>query len=118
LALLLAAGGIYAQLAYSVSQRKKEIGLRVAMGARRGDVVRMILKQGLTVTLSGLVLGMIIMAAMARLLQQVLFGIHALDLRVMVAAPVVLLAAAALACALPAWRASCADPAAVLRQDG
>jgi putative ABC transport system permease protein len=117
LALLLAAGGIYAQLAYSVSQRKKEIGLRVAMGARRGDVVRMVLKQGLAVTLTGLVLGMMVMAAMARLLQQVLFGIQALDLWAMVAAPVVLLAAAALACAIPAWRASCADPAAILRQD-
>jgi putative ABC transport system permease protein len=117
LALLLAAGGIYAQLAYSVSQRKKEIGLRVAMGARRADVVRMILRQGLTVTLAGLLLGMTVMVALARLLQQILFGVQALDLRAMIAAALVLLAAAALACALPAWRASCADPAAILRQD-
>jgi ABC-type lipoprotein release transport system permease subunit len=60
---------------------------------------------------------MTVMMALARLLQQILFGVQALDLRAMVAAPLLLLAAAALACALPAWRASCADPAAILRQD-
>jgi ABC-type antimicrobial peptide transport system permease subunit len=117
IALLLAAGGIYAQLAYAVSQRRQEIGLRMALGARGGQVAGMILRQGLLVTLIGLGVGLAGIFALSRLIQQMLFGVKALDVPTLAAVPAILLAVAALACVVPAWRASQADPAVTLRHD-
>jgi ABC-type antimicrobial peptide transport system permease subunit len=117
IAVLLAAAGIYAQLAYSVSQRMSEIGLRMALGASPVDVVRMILGQGLGLALAGAVAGVGGAFALTRLLERFLFGVKPLDPVTMVLAPLSLLLVATIACLFPAWRASQADPAVALHHD-
>jgi putative ABC transport system permease protein len=113
---LLAALGLYGLVAHSVGRRTREIGLRVALGARPRDVVRLVLREGLGPALAGVAAGLAGAALAVRLLQALLFGVRALDPLTFVSASVLLLAVAALAAAVPARRAVRVSPAAVLRQ--
>jgi predicted permease len=115
LSLLLAATGLYGVMSYNVSQRRREIGVRAALGASRAGLVRLVLAQGLSVVGLGLLLGLAAAAAVTRLMQSVLFGIGPLDPVAFAVAPVILLAVAVLACLLPARRAAATDPAVAFR---
>ena len=117
LALGIAVTGLYGVLSYNVSQRRKEIGIRAALGATRADIIGLVVRQGLSVTLVGLGAGLIIAGLAARRLQPLLFGITPLDLPSFVAMPVILLIVAVLACVIPARRAAATDPATTLRAE-
>jgi ABC-type antimicrobial peptide transport system permease subunit len=117
LALLLATVGVYGVTAEAARRRTQEIGVRVALGARAGDVARLILRQGLTLAAAGIGIGLIGALAGARLLSSVLYGIAPRDVVTFVAVPAALAVAAALACALPALRAARLDPVVALRQE-
>jgi predicted permease len=114
---LLAAIGLYGVIAYSVGRRMREIGIRIALGARPSGVVRLVLQQGLALTLAGLLAGLAIAALAARMLGGVLYGIGAGDPVAWCGAVAVLLGAAFAANAVPARRASRVDPAEALRRD-
>jgi putative ABC transport system permease protein len=114
-ALLLAAIGVYGVMAYGVTERTREIGVRVALGADAGDVVKLIIRGALGMTLVGIVLGLAGGFMASRVLASLLFGVGATDLPTFVGAAVVILGAAALASWLPARRASRVDPAVALR---
>jgi putative ABC transport system permease protein len=116
LALVLATLGIYAVMAVTVAQRTAEIGLRMALGAGHDQVRLQILREGATLATGGLVLGLIGAYALGRAMQALLFGTGALSVPVVVAAGVVLLGAALVACYVPARRASTVDPLTALRQ--
>jgi ABC-type antimicrobial peptide transport system permease subunit len=113
-ALFLAAVGIYGALAYSVAQRTREIGIRLAMGCTLEDVSRMVVSQGLRVIGTGLVLGMIAAFGLGRLLQSLLYGIQSTDLRVMATVAVTLAVVGLVACLVPARRAARVDPVSAL----
>ncbi len=115
LALFLAAFGIYALLSYTVSQRRREIGVRMALGARPGDVVALVVRQGAGLVAAGAVLGLFGAAASSRLLESFLFGVGADDPLTFVAAPVALVAVALVACWLPGRRAARIHPMDALR---
>jgi putative ABC transport system permease protein len=117
LALAVAATGLYGVLSYTVSERRREIGIRAALGATRARLVRLVLRQGLGFTLAGLALGLIAAAATSRLLSTLLFGVTPFDRVAFAAAPAVLLLVALAACLVPAWRAASTDPAVVLRAE-
>jgi putative ABC transport system permease protein len=117
LALTLAALGLYGVLAYSVTQRRQEIGIRMAVGAQRADVLRLVLSGGLKLVVLGVVLGLAGALALTRLLQGLLFGVTGHDPLVFAGNAALLLVVATLACALPALRASRVDPMATLRAD-
>ncbi|MGH7485923.1 MAG: FtsX-like permease family protein, partial [bacterium] len=116
LALGLASIGLYGIMAYSVSRRKREIGLRMALGAARASVIRLILKQGMALVLTGVLIGFIAALLVGRLLSGMLYGVSAGDPTSVAAAALVLLAAAMLACYLPARWASRVDPLVALRE--
>ncbi|MGH9632644.1 MAG: ABC transporter permease, partial [Bryobacteraceae bacterium] len=117
LALVLAALGIYGVMAYTVAQRTPEIGLRMALGAEQAAVRLQILREGLTLVASGLVLGLLGAYALGRAMQSTLYGVGALSVPVLLAVGTVLLAAAVVACYVPARRASTVDPMIALRQE-
>lgn len=117
LALVLAAVGVYGVVAYSVALRTQEIGVRVAVGARDADILRGVLGRGLAPVLIGTALGSVAAFALARLIAHQLYSIGASDPVTFVAAPGVLIAVAAVACYLPARRATRIDPVAALRSD-
>jgi hypothetical protein len=117
LALALAATGLYGVLSYSVSQRRREIGIRSALGATRANVIALVVRQGVSATVAGLILGVIASALVTRLLQPLLFGITPLDLPSFTLMPVVLLVVALVACLVPARRAAATDPAITLRSE-
>jgi putative ABC transport system permease protein len=116
-ALLLAAIGIGGVLAISVSRRTQEIGIRLALGAPRGDVVRMVVRQGMLLVAAGLVIGLPCAIAAARLLRSLLFQTAPHDAVSFAAAIAILAAVALLACAAPAIRASRVSPVTALRVD-
>lgn len=117
LAVLLAAAGLYSVLSYNVSQRRRELGVRAALGADRSRLMRLVLGQGLGVTSVGLVAGMAGAVGATRLLQGMLFGVSPLDMISFVSAPVLLGLVALAACLIPALRAAAADPAEALRAE-
>ena len=117
IALLLAAAGIFGVMSYSVTQRTQEIGIRLALGAQRYDVLRLVVLQGMRFVCAGVVLGLIGVFACSRLLQSLLFGIGATDLRTMFAVTLILIAVAFIACLLPARRATLVDPVKALRAE-
>jgi predicted permease len=116
LALVLATLGLYGVVAFSVSRRTREIGIRVALGADRGRIVRAVLREGLMLVAMGAVLGLGLSVLGASALRSVLLGISALDVASYAAAIGALLVAAALACAIPARRAAAIEPTVALRQ--
>jgi hypothetical protein len=115
--LLLAAGGIYGTLLYSVGQRRRELGVRLALGASRHDVVRLVLRQGALLAAAGVVIGLVGAMALSRLLESMLFGVGRNDPTTLLAVSVLLVLAALLACWVPARRAASVDPVATLRAD-
>jgi ABC-type antimicrobial peptide transport system permease subunit len=117
LALFLSSLGIYGVLAYDVSQRTREIGVRGAIGASHGQIVGLILKQGLWKAGIGVVLGLVGAAVLSRSMTSLLFGVKPTDPMVYVAVSLVLLAVALLASWLPARRAAKIDPLVALRDE-
>src|ERR1700736_6221330 len=117
LALLLSAVGVYGVLSYSVNQQTREIGLRMALGAQRRDVMRLILGQGLRLTVLGLGLGVLMALGLMRVLVSLLFGVRAYDPSTYTAVALLLTAVALLACYIPARRAMKVDPMVALRYD-
>jgi ABC-type antimicrobial peptide transport system permease subunit len=114
LALALAATGLYGVLSYTVVQRQREMGLRAALGATRAELMTMVLREGLRVTVVGLALGLTVAAVAMRATATVLFGVSPLDLVAFSIAPLLLVAVAFAACLVPAWRAATIDPAVAL----
>ena len=117
LALTLAAVGLYGVLAYVVSQRTTEIGVRMALGATTSEVFRLVIGEGLRLTAVGLLFGVAGSIAVGRLLTTMLFGVGPADPRVFAGTAAVLVAAAALACVIPARRATRVDPMVALRAE-
>jgi ABC-type antimicrobial peptide transport system permease subunit len=117
MAMLLGMVGVYGLLAYSVKQRTAEIGLRIALGASRGRVLGMILRQGVQLTIAGLMLGLAGALALTRVLTSFLYGVSALDPVTFAAVPALLLASTIMACLIPAGRAANVDPMRTLRYE-
>jgi ABC-type antimicrobial peptide transport system permease subunit len=115
LALILSAVGLYGTLSYSVSQRTREIGVRSALGATRGDIVGLVFRQGLLVVASGVGIGLIVAALGSRAMASLLFGVTSRDPVAFLLAPLLLLLAAVLACLVPAWRGASIKPTEALR---
>jgi putative ABC transport system permease protein len=116
-ALILAAVGIYGVLSGSVNERIREIGVRAALGASRGHILTLVLRDGMLLTLIGIIIGLGTAAATSQILGTLLFGISRLDPATYLGVVAVLTLVAALACATPAWRASRVDPSITLRAD-
>src|SRR5437773_11114085 len=116
LALSLASVGLYGVMAYSVNQRRREIGVRMALGASEGSVSLLVLRQGMTVVLSGVALGMALSLLLGRVLSRFLYGVSGSDPISLGGASFALLAVAFVACYLPARSASRVDPLLALRE--
>ena len=117
LALLLAAIGLYGLMAYSVSQRRSEIGIRMALGATREDILRLILHHGSRLAIAGIAIGLAVAIAVTRLLSSMLFSVSAKDPETFIAVALLLGAVALTACLIPARRAAKVDPMVALRYE-
>jgi ABC-type antimicrobial peptide transport system permease subunit len=116
-ALTLAAIGIYGVMSFLVGQRKREIGIRLALGATPVAVRRLVVQHGLIVGLAGTALGLLAALALGRMIEHALSRVTAADPMIFILPVAALLAVSVLACAAPAWRASRLDPAITLRQE-
>jgi ABC-type antimicrobial peptide transport system permease subunit len=117
LALSLAAIGIYGVISYSVGQRTHEFGLRMALGAKPGDVLRMVLRQGVRLALLGVLLGLAGALVLGRVMWSLLYQVRAVDPVTFVFVSIIAMAVALLACYLPARRATAVEPARALRSE-
>ena len=117
LSLLLASVGLYGVLSYLGTQRTTELGIRMALGAQRGQVLQLMLVDGLRPALFGLGLGLMLSLATTRIFQSMLFATRSLDFAVLSGVIGTLLAVAILACLVPSWRASRLDPMQALRRE-
>jgi putative ABC transport system permease protein len=115
LALLLAMVGVFGTLAYSVQQRLREFGLRIALGATAGSVVRLVLGNAARLIVTGIVIGLALAAVLGRLLASMLFGVAPLDTTTFVVVTLLLAVTAAISTVGPVWRAIRVDPVAALR---
>ncbi len=117
MALALGIIGIYGVMSYSVSQRQREIGIRLALGAKGGDVLKMVLRQGTKLALMGVAIGIVAALASTRLMTKLLFGVTAHDPLTFTAVATILIVVATLACYIPARRATLVDPSVALRYE-
>jgi ABC-type antimicrobial peptide transport system permease subunit len=117
LALVLSAAGVYGVMSYGVTQRNREIGIRMALGARGGDVVRMILGGAMQVLVIGIAVGLGAAALLTRTLHSVLYGVMAIDPMTFIAVPGLIAAVGLVAGAIPAVRAARVDPLKAMRAD-
>jgi predicted permease len=117
LALLLAALGTYGILSYMVSERRREIGIRMALGAAQRTVVQMIMSQGVAIAAAGLVIGLAGALALNRVMASLLFGVEPTDPMTFLSVSATIVGVALVACFLPAWRAAQVDPMVVLRDE-
>jgi ABC-type antimicrobial peptide transport system permease subunit len=115
LSLVLSGLGLYGLLAYSVSERTPEIGIRMALGASRREVIRHVVTGGMKLVLAGIVIGGLAAALVTPLMRRLLYGVSPLDPLTLTVVPIVLLLAATAACAMPARRAALVDPKTALR---
>src|SRR5262249_42743488 len=116
-ALMIASAGIYGVMAYSVTQRTREIGVRMALGARGADVLKLIMRQGLALTLTGVAAGWLVAVALTRLMKSLLFEVSDTDPLTYLFVSALLLAVAMLACWIPTRRATRIDPLNALRHE-
>jgi predicted permease len=116
-ALLLSAVGLYSVMAYVVSQRTREVGIRMALGAKRGDVLKMITIQGMKLAVIGIAIGFVTSLGLSRVLSSVLIGVSAYDLTIFIIVPLLLALVAFVACLLPARRATKVNPLVALRYE-
>jgi predicted permease len=117
LAILLAGIGAYGVIAYTVTQRTSEFGLRLALGAQRGDLLRMVLAQSARLAVPGIILGLVLAVSLSRVLQTLLYGVHTADPLILAAVALLVLIVALLASYAPARRAASADPMTALRAE-
>jgi hypothetical protein len=117
MALLLGVSGLYGVIAYAVSQRRREIGIRLALGAQAREILQLFLRRGLILIGAGLALGVAAAVGFTRLMESLLFGVSRLDLATFITMPLVLAAAAVLATYLPARRAMSVDPVQTLKAE-
>jgi putative ABC transport system permease protein len=116
-AVLLAVIGIYGVISYSVAQRTNELGIRLALGASRVDVLRLVLSAGFKLVLIGIGVGLVLSFAVTRFLSSLLFGVRATDLLTFGALSILMIVVSLLACYLPARRATKVDPLVALRYE-
>src|SRR4030095_6542854 len=115
MALFLAAIGLYAVMSYSVSQSTRELGLRMALGAGAGDLLRLVISRGIRLTTTGVAIGAIAALTLTRLMGNLLYKVSPRDPLAFAVALIVMLSVASIACFLPAWRATRIDPVRALR---
>jgi len=115
--LILAVVGLYGLISHMVLQHTREIGIRVALGAQRSDIMRLVLGQGIRATLAGLTIGVIAGLALTRLLSSLLYGVKPGDWLTFLSVALLLLAVATAACSIPARRATRVDPIVALRYE-
>jgi ABC-type antimicrobial peptide transport system permease subunit len=115
--LLIAVIGVYGAISYSAAQRRREFGVRMALGASGGAVLRLVLRQGILLASTGLLLGLAIAAGLSRSFGALLYDVHPMDPSVVVGVASLLLAVALVATLVPAWRAARTQPMRVLREE-